>query len=161
MSVQYPHWVRNTIIRFVVCLTDPLPVPRWGPQRVKSAASSLNIQNPVLSWSSFCSCLRLLSRLPIPSILPLKKCFKRQFPRKMWTFQLPFIHFIVRMIVLSSLTPCHTSFFIRRAELSFSVLPKHQISRISASFVRIFRNTNFSTPYRATLQSVAHQLFLS
>jgi len=70
--------------------------------RQRNLVLSLSISpNPVLS----CSCLCLLSRLPNLSILPSKKCFTRQFPCKMRTFQLVFLHFIVCMILLSSLTP--------------------------------------------------------
>jgi energy-converting hydrogenase Eha subunit A len=68
----------------LVCLrTGPQPLPKWDPQRVQSWASSFTFPYPVLS----CSCLRLLSRLPNRSILPSRKCFRRQFACKIWTFQ--------------------------------------------------------------------------
>ena len=59
------------------------------------------------------SCLRLLLLLPVtfilPSIIPSITCFKRQFLRKLWPIQSPFLRFIVCRIFLSSLTPCNTS----------------------------------------------------
>jgi hypothetical protein len=93
---------------------------------VRSSASSFNPQYPLVFLRSSCSCLRLLPRLPITSILasnfPSITCFRRQFLRKMWRIQLAFLLFIVCTIFLSSLTLRNTSSFLTRSvQLIFSI----------------------------------------
>jgi hypothetical protein len=67
-------------------------------------------------WSSR-SCLRLLPRLPVPSIFPSIMCFRMQFLRKMWLTQLALFQVIMCATHLSSLT----SFFTRLVQLIFSI----------------------------------------
>jgi hypothetical protein len=56
-------------------------------QRVRSSASSFNLQYPLFSLRSSSSCLRLLPRHLVtsilPSIFPSITCFRRQFLREM------------------------------------------------------------------------------
>jgi len=67
--------------------TGPQPLPKRVLHTVRSSASSLNFQYPILSLRSFSSCLLLLSCLSVTSILPSIfhsiTCFRRQFLRKM------------------------------------------------------------------------------
>jgi hypothetical protein len=69
--------------------------PKKVLHRVRSSASSLSLQYPLLSLRSFSSCLRILTRLPVtstlPSIFPSIPCFRRQFVRKIWPIQLAFL----------------------------------------------------------------------
>ena len=95
------------IIYSVESLTNgpyPLPVPHM----VRSSTSSFHFHYPFLPLRSSSSCFRLHPHLPLISILPSNfpwiKCFRRQFPRKMWPIQLPFLLFTVSRIFLSTLT---------------------------------------------------------
>jgi hypothetical protein len=76
--------------------------------RVRSSASSFNLQCPLFYLRSSSRCLRLLRRLPVtsilPSIFPSVTCFRMQFLLCMWPFQSVFLLFIVCRIFLSSLT---------------------------------------------------------
>ena len=82
-------------IHSVFCLTTG---PKLSPKRclhiVRSRASSLKWDYPLLSLRSFSSFLRLLPRLLATSISPFIfssiTCFRRQFLRKMWPIQLAF-----------------------------------------------------------------------
>ena len=91
--------------------------PKTGPwsfranssHALQSSASCFNFQYPLFSSRSLSSCLCLLSRLPVTSILP---CIfpsiargRRQFVRKMWPMQLTFLNFIVYRIFLSFFYP--------------------------------------------------------
>ena len=92
----------------IVCHTaGPQPIPKRVLHRVRSSAFSFNFQYPLFSLRLPSSCLRLLPRLLVTSILPSTfpstKCFTRQFLRQMWPTQLAFFLFTVRMIFLSSL----------------------------------------------------------
>ena len=69
---------------FIVCLTTgPFSRPKQFLHAVPSCASSFNFQYTFFFLRSFSSCLRLLSRLPVtsilPSILPPLTCFRRRF----------------------------------------------------------------------------------
>ena len=65
-------------------------------------------------------------------LLPYVTCFRRQFLRKMWPIQLPFLHFTVCRIFLCSLAVCNTSSFpTRSVQLIFSSLLRRHISRFS------------------------------
>ena len=68
-----------------VCLTTgPQPLPKRVLHKVRSSASSFNFQYLRFSLRSSSSCLRLIPRLPVISILPSNvpsiTCFRRQFP---------------------------------------------------------------------------------
>jgi hypothetical protein len=56
---------------------------------------SFNFQYLLASFKSFKNCLRLLSRLLAPLILPSMKCFRRQFLRDKCPIQLAFLRLIV------------------------------------------------------------------
>ena len=76
-----------------VCpMTGPQPVPKPVLHTVRSSASSYNFQYPLLCLTSYCSCLRLLHRIHITSILLyfLQYRFQRQSLRKMWSIRLTF-----------------------------------------------------------------------
>jgi hypothetical protein len=95
----------HSFIHSVVCLTTgPLPLPKRLLHRVRSSASSFNFQYLFFSLRSSSSCLRLLPRLAVISILPSNfpsiTCFRRQCLRKMWPIQLAFLLFIVCTIFL-------------------------------------------------------------
>jgi hypothetical protein len=93
------------------------------------------------------SCLRLLSRLPITSVLPFLfpsiTCFRKQFLRKMW----PFLRFTVCRMFLFSLTLCNTLFITRSVQLISSILLQHNILELS----RYFRSYVTSTAGNWTL----------
>ena len=90
----------------VVCLTTgPTPLPKRFLHIVRSRASSLKWEYPLLSLRSSSSFLRLLPRLlVIPSLhfFPSLTCFRRQFLRKMWPIQLAFRFRISHRIFLCS-----------------------------------------------------------
>jgi hypothetical protein len=67
---------------------------------LRSSASSYNFHYPFLSLSSFSICLYLLLRLPVPSISLSITCFRNLFLRKVWSFQLAFLCFILRGMFL-------------------------------------------------------------
>ena len=80
-------FICRIFIHFIVCLTTvPQPLPKRVLSGVRSSASSFSLQCPLLSLSSFSSCLRLLLRLTFNFFLPyisFVKEFSRQFLRKM------------------------------------------------------------------------------
>jgi hypothetical protein len=80
----------------------------------------VNFRYPLFSLRTSSSSLRL-PRLPIISILPSTfpsiTCLRRQFLRKMWPIQLPFLLFTVCRIFLSHLTLCTASSFLTRSVL--------------------------------------------
>jgi len=113
----------------VVCLTRaPQPFPQRVLHRVRSSASSFNVQYPLLSLRSSNSCLRLLTRLPLTyifySIVTSITCFRRQFLRKMWPIQLAYLLSILCWIFFSYLNLC-TWYFSSHTigPLIFSILP--------------------------------------
>jgi len=103
---------------------------------MRSSASSFNFQYLLFSLRSLSSCLRLLPRLPVtsilPSIFPSVTCFRRQLRGTIWPIQFAFLLLIVCRIFLSSLTLCNTSSFLTwLIQLNFSILIEHHISKIS------------------------------
>ena len=91
------------------------------------------------------SCLHLLPRLSITSILPYLfptlMCFRRQFLCKMWPIKLAFLRFIVHRLLLSSLFLCSSnSFFTWSTQLTFSVLLQHHVSKLPKYFSSTFPN---------------------
>ena len=60
-----------SFIHSTVCLkTVPQTLPQPVLHRLRSSASSFNLQYPLFSLKSTSSCLPLLPRLPVTSILP-------------------------------------------------------------------------------------------
>ena len=86
------HSFIHSLVRFT---TGPKPLPKRLLHWIRSSDSSFSFQYPALSWMSSSSCLRLLSRHSIPSILLSIMCFTRQ---------IAFLLFAVCRIFLSSLT---------------------------------------------------------
>jgi hypothetical protein len=125
--------VGNKFLSILMVKTDPEPLPKRIykvlPLSIYSVLS--------LSLTSYSSCLRLLPRLPVISILPSTfpsvTCFRRQFLRKTLLFQFDFhLFFIVCMMYLSLLTLCDTYVFLTESvQLVFSILPQHHISKFS------------------------------
>jgi hypothetical protein len=77
-----------SLIRSVVCLpTGQWPLPKRVLQSVRSNDPSYSLPYPLISVRPSDSCLHLLPRLPVASILlstfPLTTCFNWQFARKM------------------------------------------------------------------------------
>ena len=82
----------HSFIHSVVCLTTrPQPLPQRVHHRVRSGASCLNFQYPLVSLRSSSSCLRRLASLTTTCIIPSVMCFIRQFQRKMQPIQLAFL----------------------------------------------------------------------
>ena len=58
-------------MKFICLRAFPLlPVPKWVLHRVRSSPSSFNLPYPLFFLRSSNSCLSLLPRLPITSVLP-------------------------------------------------------------------------------------------
>jgi len=88
-----------------VCPTTvPPPTPKPLLHRVRSIASSFNFQCRFVSLISSDSCLYILPRLTVISILPFhlkfSNHFTRQFLSKMWPIQLDFL-FLLYMVLNS------------------------------------------------------------
>ena len=107
----------------------PWPLPKCVLHTVRYSASSLNFQYASVSIRSSSSCLRLLPRFTItsilPSIFPSITCFRRQFLRKMWSIQLAFLHLLVCRTFVSSTLCTTSSFFTRSVQPIFSILFQH------------------------------------
>jgi len=80
---------------------------------VRSSASffKFKFQSILLYLGSSSSCLRLLPRLIVSSIIPSMTCSRRQFLQIMWPIKLALLSFIVCRMLFSSLTPYNTSSF--------------------------------------------------
>jgi DNA-directed RNA polymerase subunit N (RpoN/RPB10) len=121
------HWFYKIIHLIhhhsIISLTTvPQPFPKPVLHTVQSNASSFNFQYPLVSLSASNSCLRLLPRLPItsilPSIFPSVTCFRRQFLHQIWPIQLAFPLFAVCRKLTSSSSSSHH--FYPSLYLSFS-----------------------------------------
>jgi hypothetical protein len=79
-------YIYTHFLHVVSLMTGPYPLEKRVRHIVPYSASSFNFQRPS------CSCLRLLPCLSVTSVLPSIllwiTCFRRQFLRKMWPFQL-------------------------------------------------------------------------
>ena len=117
----------------IFCLTTgPKPPLKRFLHIVRSRASSFKWEYPLLSLRSSNRFLRLLSHLLVtsisPFIFPSITCFRRQFLRKMWPFQLAFRFLISCRIFLCSLTLSNTSSFLTwSVQLIFPILLQHHI----------------------------------
>jgi hypothetical protein len=74
--------------------TGPYPHPNRLHQRFRSNAFSFIFQYLLVSFRSFSSYLRHLTRPPITYIFPSIVCFIKQFLRKIWPVNLAFLRFI-------------------------------------------------------------------
>jgi hypothetical protein len=146
MPLSYHH-------HLVVCLTTgPKPLPKRALHIVRSRASSFKWEYPHISLRSSISFLRLLPCLPVTFISPciftsVTRC-RRQFLRKMWPIHFDFRLRISCRIFLFSFTLSNTSSFLTwSAQLIFSVLLQHHISKLSRCFCSTARSplhTNFT-----------------
>ena len=87
-------------IQSAVCrTTGPQPLPMRVLHSLRSSASSSNFQFPLVSLRSSSSCLCLLPRLPVTSILscllPPATCFRRHFLPPDMTNLVSFPYFIL------------------------------------------------------------------
>ena len=68
----------------VILVTGPYPIPKRVLHRARSSASSFNFQYPLLSLRLSSSCVRLLPRLTVTSLLPSSfssiTCFQKAVP---------------------------------------------------------------------------------
>ena len=101
------HDTTVAFIHLVVCLTTgPKPLPKRALHTVRSRASSLKWEYPLISLRSSNSFLRLLPCLPVTSIPPcifpsITRC-RRQFVRKMWPIEFAFrLRFSCRIFLCS------------------------------------------------------------
>jgi hypothetical protein len=80
-------WLRS-FIQYSVWRQAQSPFPKQFLHTVRSRASSLKWEQPLLSLTSSSNFLRLLPRLLVtsisPFIFPSITCFRRQLLRKMW-----------------------------------------------------------------------------
>jgi hypothetical protein len=93
-------FIHNSLIHLAICpTTRPKLLPKRALHIARSRASSSICEYPLLSLRSSSSCLHLLPRLPVTSIIPFTfpsiTCRRRQFLRKMWPIQLAFRLLIV------------------------------------------------------------------
>jgi len=144
-------------IHSVFCLTTgPKPPPKRFLHTVRSRTSSFKWEYPLLSLRSSSSSLRLLPRLPVtyipPFIFPSITRCRKHFLRRMWPIQLAFRLLISCRIFLCSLTLSNTSFPTWSAQLIFSILLQHHISKLSRRFWPVARSVQVSAQYKAVLQ---------
>ena len=79
-SLVEKYGVTNGFSHAAVCLTTgPQSLPKRVLHTVRSSVSSFSFQNPRLSSTSS-SCLLLLRRLPVTSILPFNNLFQKAVP---------------------------------------------------------------------------------
>jgi len=95
----FKRTLTNSFIYFVCLTTGLQPLTNWVLDRVRSSPSFISLQYLLLSLRSSSSCLRLLPRLPVTSILssifPSMICFRRQVITKIWPIQVVFFLFTV------------------------------------------------------------------
>ena len=133
-------------------MTGPQPLPKWVFHRVWFSALSFNFQYPLISLTSFSSCLHLIPLLPFTSILscifPSVSRFKRQFLCTVWPIQLAFLLFIVCGI--SSLAVCNIYFSHNQSSWSPSLSSTtfHNLSGVSDLLAEVSK-----FPHRTKLYS--------
>jgi len=144
--------VKYSFIHLAVCLTTgPKPLPKRALHIVRSRASSFKWEYPLLSLRLSNSFLRLLPCLPVTSIPPcifpsVTRC-SRQFLRKMWPIQFAFRLRISCRIFLCFLTLSNTSSFLTwSAQLIFSILLQHCVSKLSRCFVKYSKISIYPIP---------------
>jgi hypothetical protein len=147
----------HSFVHSLVCLTTgPQPLPERVLHRVRSSASSSNLQRPLSSLRSSSSCLRLIPRLPVTyilsSILPFITCSRRQFLRKIWPIQLTSLLFILRRIFLSYLTLCNTLISHTISPNDFLHLSPAPNFKPSRCFWCTFQSDQITASYIAVIQ---------
>jgi hypothetical protein len=107
----------------------------------------LSVFSILFSLRSSRSCLRLLRRLNVISILPSIFQSIMCFTRQMWPIQLASLRFILHTTFLSFFTLCNAlSFLTRSVQTIFSVLLQHHILKLSRFFWSTFRRFRVSVP---------------
>ena len=125
----------HSFIHLIVCLTTSTKsLPKRNLHVLRSRASSLKWEYPLLSLRSSCRVLRFVPRrtvTTIPSfIFPSITRRRRQFLHKMWPIHLALRLIISCWIFLCSLTLSNTySFVTWSVQLIFSILLQHHISK--------------------------------
>ena len=119
---------------------------------MRSSASSFNFRYLIPSLRTFYNCLPLLPCLPVISILPSVfrsvTYLSRQLLHKISPIQLALLVLVVRMIFLSSLTLCNTSFLTRSVQL-IPIFYQHHISHLPRCILCTFRTAPVSAQYKA------------
>ena len=132
----------------------------------RSLASCSNFHDSLVSLRSSNSCLHLLRRFPMTSIIlytfPSVTCFRRQFQLKLWPIRLSFLVFIACRILLS-LTPYDTSqCFKWSVQLIFSSLSSttsQNYPAISELFTKCLTWSNIQTS--VLVESLLNRSFIS
>jgi hypothetical protein len=153
--INHIHSFIHSFSLFVCLTTVPQPIPNRVLQRVRSCASSFNLQYPLFSLGSSSKRIRLLLPLPVtsifPSTFPSITRFRRQFLRKMLPIRFVFLLFIVCKIFPSSLTL--RNFFVSHTicptDLQQSPAPNFKCSRY---FCPSPQSVPLSVPHTAALQ---------
>jgi hypothetical protein len=141
------HHYTLFIHSFVCLTTGPQHLPKRVLHWVRPSPSSYNFKDPLFSLTSPSSCLHLIPRLAvttiIPSVCPLIACVRRQLLGKTWPIQLDFLLFIVCMIFQPFLTLCSTSSH-RTWSLQpiFSILLQNGISKLTRQFINLSSHKN-------------------
>jgi len=150
---------RHSFIEVVCLTTGPKPLPKRAVHIVRDRASSFKWEYPLLSLKSSSSFLRLLPLLPVTStpppslVFPSVTRYRRKVLRKTRPIQFAFRLRISCRIFLCSLTLINTSSLLTwSAQLIFSILLQHHISKISRCFQSTVRSVQVSAPYKAMLQ---------
>jgi len=142
---------QHSFIHLVVCLTTgQKPLPKRALHIVRSRASSLKWEYPLLSLRSSNRFRRLLPCLPVtsipPCIFPSITRSRWQFLRKMWPIQFAFRLRISCRIFLCSLTLSNTSSFLTcSVQLIFSILLQQHIKTFQVFLIYCPKRPSFST----------------
>jgi len=128
----------------VACFaTSPQPLPKLIFQTMRSSVCCFKFLYHLFSSRTDSSCLRLLPRLPVPSIFPSITCLRRQA----WPIQLVFLRFISCCTFLSSLTLCDATHFSHdQSKWSYIPLQQHISGLISVRSSSSFSTTNIHAP---------------
>ena len=122
---------------------QPIAFQKLIFQAVWSSVSGFKFLYHLFSSRRGSSCLRLLPRLPVPSIFHSIACLRRQA----WPIQLVFLRFILCCTFLSLLTLCDTIHFSHdQSKWSYIPLQQH-ISKLFRYFyvISVRSSPSFST----------------
>jgi hypothetical protein len=144
VGVRSDPLLKNNNHFFICLVTVPKPLPKMVTRRMRSSASSFNLQFLLFSLKSSSSCFHHYPCLPfaaiLPPIFPLVMCFRRQFQYNMWLLQLAFTLY---SMFLSPFTLCNTSSFLTRSVQQIFSLPlQHHISKLSRHFWSTFQSVH-------------------
>ena len=151
MYFRYSNNGSKSIYSRILFYDSSQPLPKRFLHRVWPSASSNKLQYLHFSLISSNSCLHLLPHLPVRSIFPSIKCFRRQFLCKIWPIQLFFLCFIACGNFFPSSTLCNISLFTRSVQVILSI-PVLHILKLSRYFWSTVRSVQVSAPYQAMPQ---------